>query len=272
MFLHKLIFFLDISLLITDVTSRYSKSKESINQYIFIALKKIQHCIIKSILIIIIMKIFYFICLFISTILQDFYYTIHNNILLIQHIHYYYHEISYIKLSASSQNFRRKKKPKNGDSSSISANGAPLGKCDPFFCHPCDQSGGKGLNCRISKRSGQLVCCYCSNSCTHGPYSPPSNRRNYFKSSCPITCSSPIIIVQNGEEKCSECLNDMFHCGNKPPRPQVTGYYSHPCNSAPHCRLGFFSGPDLKPFCVFCRNQSNHGPYTYESSESDDDN
>ncbi|CUV06971.1 unnamed protein product [Cryptosporidium hominis] len=217
------------------------------------------------------MKTFYFICLYISTILQDFYYAIHNNILLIQHNHYYYHGISYIKLSASSQNFNKKKKPQNGVNSSISADGVPLGNCDPFFCHPCDNSGGKGLKCRISSKSGNLVCCYCSNSGNHGPYSPPSSRKKYFRSACPITSSPPTIIVKNGQEKCLGCLNDMLHCGNKPPRSKVNGYYSHPCNLAPDCRPGFSSGQDLKPICAFCQNRSSHGPYKHESSESDDD-
>ncbi|TRY51797.1 Uncharacterized protein CTYZ_00003168 [Cryptosporidium tyzzeri] len=217
------------------------------------------------------MKTFYFICLFISTILQDFYHTIHNNILFIQYNHYYYHGISYIKLSASSQNFNRKKKPKNSDNNSISDDGIPVGRCDPYFCHPCDQSGGKGLNCKISEESGEMFCTFCSNSGNHGPYSPPSDRKKYFTLPCPNNPSSTTFI-ENGEEKCSGCFNDMFHGGNKPPRSSVPGYYSYPCDSAPNCRLGFFSGPDLKPFCVFCNNESKHGPYKYESSGSDDDN
>ncbi|XP_665083.1 hypothetical protein [Cryptosporidium hominis TU502] len=63
----------------------------------------------------------------------------------------------------------------------------------------------------------------------------------------------------------------MLHCGNKPPRSKVNGYYSHPCNLAPDCRPGFSSGQDLKPICAFCQNRSSHGPYKHESSESDDD-
>ncbi|KAH8582215.1 uncharacterized protein ELE39_002957 [Cryptosporidium sp. chipmunk genotype I] len=148
--------------------------------------------------------------------------------------------------------------------------GVPFGNCDPYFPHPCNKSDGKGVKCRVNKRNGGLVCCHCSNTDSYGPYSPPSSHKKYFKSACAVT-GSPIIKIVNGQETCIDCLNDMFHCGNKPPRSKDTGYYSHPCNLGPNCRPGFYSGPDLKSICVFCANQSSHGPYQYETSESNDD-
>ncbi|KAK9172384.1 hypothetical protein CmeUKMEL1_10130 [Cryptosporidium meleagridis] len=208
------------------------------------------------------MKTFYSIFLLVA-ILQDLYFPTYYYS-LIKHDNYYNYRITFIKLLSSSQNLnKKKKKPNNGRQSSSLADGVPLGACDPFFCHPCDNSDGKGLKCRISGKNGNLVCCYCSNTGNHGPYSPPANRKKYFKSACPITSSPPVTTTENGDEKCSSCLNDMLHCGNKPPRCSVTGFYSHPCDSAPNCRLGFFSGPDMKPVCIYCCNQSSHGPYKH---------